>query len=679
MGKRKDAAREVAGPLAALALGIAPASAAPAPAGIVRLEITSVESPTFEGRAFGAVGPYEKLRGRAYGEIDPGDPRNATIADLKLAPRNARGRVEYAMDVYILKPVDLAKGNHKLFFEVNNRGMKLFGALNRARITNDPKSAEDAGGGFLFDQGYTIAWSGWDPTAPAGGDNLQIDVPVLKRPGGAPITGPALETFSFDEPTERPAALTYPAASLDRAAAKLTVRRRLTDPRTEIPASGWDYVDARHIRLIPGPFRQGAIYELTYVAKDPVLGGAGFAATRDFVAFLRHGQAGNPLAGDVRRTIAYAVSQPARYMNDFLWLGFNADEHGGPVFDGVLSWLGAGTGVQLNVRFGQPSRTERARRDHLYPEATFPFAYPSTRDHLTGRTDGRGVRCAATRTCPKLMLVNSSNEYWAKAASQLHTDSEGRDLADPDYARFYLVSSVEHTVGGAPPGKGICAQTRNPTDVAPALRALLVALDGWLDGTEPPASRVPRASAGDGAWIRPAAGAAEGVGAVDAAELGWPEIPGVQFTGVATLRNRWDFGPQAQAGVLSINPPRHTGETYAAFVPKVDADGLDRTGIRLPPVAAPTATLTGWGLRGPEFGGPDACESFGQRIPFAATRAERLAAGDPRRSLEERYPTHAAYVAAVTAAARGLQRERLLTAEDADRYVAEAEASDVSR
>jgi hypothetical protein len=674
------------GPLASLAVAAAmsgptPVAASGPPAGITRLEITSVERPTFDGRTFGRAGAYEKLRGRAYGEIDPDDPRNAVITDLKLAPRNARGRVEYSMDVYILKPVELARGNHKLFFEVNNRGLKYFGALNQSTGGNDPKTAGEAGGGFLFEQGYSLAWSGWDPTAPAGGDNLQIAAPAAKAPGGGAITGPAFESLSFDEAVTHPAALTYPAASLDKGAAKLTVRAQLNDPRREIPATGWDYVDARHIRLSPEgtAFRPGAIYEFSYTAKDPVVGGVGFAATRDFVDFLRHGTTGNPLAGDVARVLAYTVSQPSRYMNDFLWLGFNQGAAGGRVFDGVESWLGAGTGVQLNVRFGQPSRTERARRDHLFPEAPFPFAYPASRDHLTGGVDGRGVRCAATGTCPKMMLINSSNEYWAKTASLLHTDSEGRARADLDEAGVYLISSVEHTVGGSPPTPGICAQRRNPTDAAPALRALFLALDAWLDGTPPPASRAPRASAGEGAWIKATADSGSGVGAVSAAELGWPAIPGVQFTGVATLRNRWDFGPEASRGILGRNPPAATGEAYAAFVPRVDADGLDVAGIRLPPVAAPTATLTGWGLRGEGFGGPDACESFGQQIPFAATRAERLASGDPRRSLEERYPTHGDYVAAVTAAARGLQAERLLTAADAERYIAAAAASDVRK
>jgi hypothetical protein len=646
--------------------------AAAPPAGITHLEITSVESPTFEGRAFGRVGPYEKLRGRAYGEVDPDDPRNQVITDLALAPRNARGRVDYAMDVYILRPVDPGKGNHKLFYEANNRGLKLFGALNMSPGGNDPRTAADAGEAFLLDQGYTLAWSGWDPTAPAGGDNLTISAPTARRPDGGAITGRGFESFTFDEAGAHIAPLTYPAASLDRDAARLTVRDHLADARSVIPADVWAFVDERHIRLDPegAGFRQGAIYEFSYEARDPVVGGVGFAATRDFVAFLRYGKDGNPLAGDIGRTIAFAISQPARYMNDFLSLGFNADAEGRRVFDGVETWLGGGAGVALNVRFGQPWRTERARRDHLFPESLFPFAYAQSRDPHTGRVDGRNARCAASGTCPRVLLINSSNEYWAKTASLLHADGEGRDLPEPENIRAYLVSSVEHTVAGSPPGLGICAQPRNPTDARPVLRALFAALDQWLDGTEPPASQVPRISDGTGAWIRPGPAAAEGAGEVDARELGWPAIPGVTFTGAATIRNRLDF---------EADPPRASGESFGAFVPKVDADGLDIAGIRLPPVAAPVATLTGWGVRAPAFGGPDACEQSGQGIPFAATRAERLAAGDPRLSLEERYPSHDAYVAAVTSAVRRLEAERLLLPLDADRYIAAAQASAVGR
>ena len=654
---------------------------------IQRIEITSVESPAFEGRAFGAVGQYQKIRGKAYAEVDPDDSRNAVITDLGLAPRNARNKVDYAFDFYILRPVDIAKGNRKLFYEVSNRGRKLSGPMNGGPVDDDPRTAAQAGDGFLLEQGYSLVWSGWDFTAPATGGVLTATLPVARHPDGSSVIGPLFESFTFDVGTTATASLVYPAASRDKGSARLTVRERLTDPKTEIAADGWEFVDDRSFRLLPAGtrFRQGAIYEFSYTAKDPVVAGIGFALVRDFVSFLRHAEtdaAGNrnPLAGHVDRALAYSVSQPARFMNDFVWLGFNEDRGRAKVFEGVHNWIGAGTGVAANVRFALPLKTERNRQQKLHPEAVFPFSYSTLTDPVTGRTDGRQMRCERSNTCPLILNVNSSNEYWVKAGSLLHSDTRGRDIDEPKNVRNYLLSSVEHTGGtGSPPTPGICALPRNPVDPYPALRALFIALDRWVDGTLPPASRVPRVRDGTGVMIRTTKDTVFSIGEVAQAEVGWPTIPGALYTGVATVRTLLDFGPQAARGILANNPPVVTNTVYPAFVPKVDADGNDIAGIRLPPVAAPIATYTGWGVRGAAFGGPDGCEHFGQSIPFAATRAERQASGDPRLSIEERYPSHEGYVDAVTRAARALERERLLLARDVANYVAAARASNVRK
>src|SRR5262245_49743912 len=653
--------------------------------GITRIDIASVESPTFEGKTFGSVGAYEKLRGTAFGELDPNDPRNAVITDLQFAPRNARGNIEYSMDFYILKPIDLAKSNHKLFMEVNNRGGKLFGSLNLSSGGNNPTTAAHAGGAFLMNQGYTLAWHGWHPSAAAGGDNLTITLPVAKNADGASITGPSYEYIVFDNATTVTSALTYPAASLDKSKAELTVRDHLNDTPVVIPDSGWEYTSNQAIRLLPAgtPFKQSTIYEFTYIAKDPVVAAIGFAATRDFVSFLRYATAdsantSNPLAGDIKRALAFTVSQPGRYMNDFVWLGFNEDESGRRIFDGVENWIAGGNGVALNYRFAQPARTERNRQNHLYPEASFPFAYSIVTDTLTGKSDGRNARCMKTDTCPKIMMVNSANEYWVKAGSLLHTDTAGNAVPDPPNVRFYLLSGVEHTVSGAPPNSaGICAQLRNTTDPNPALRALFVALDQWIDGVEPPNSRVPRVADGTAVFSVPTSNSDNGVGVVPQAQLGWPNIPGVTYTGLVTVRNLFDFGPQFNNGILSINPPAVTGKMYPSFVSRVNQDGNEIAGIQLPPVAAPIATTTCWALRAPAFGGPDGCEAAGQMIPFAATQAARLAAGDPRLSVQERYLNHDDYVAAVTAAAQKLAQERLLLPADVQRYITAAQASTV--
>jgi len=668
----------------ALAAGL---TAAPADARITRIQVTSVESPTFEGRTFGSVGAYEKLRGVAYGELDPEHPLNAVITDIEFAPRNAQGRVEYSMDFYILKPINLAQGNHKLFMEVNNRGGKLFGGFNLSGGGNDPTTAAHAGEAFLMNRGYTLAWSGWDPSAPPGGDRLTINVPVATNPDGSPITGPSYEYIVFDNATSMTYELSYPAATLDKSQATLTVRAHLNDPPVTIPADGWEYVDERTIRLLPEgtPFQQSHIYEFTYTAKDPVVAGIGLAATRDFVSFLRNETADdfgnpNPLAGDVQYTFAFTISQPGRYMNDFQTLGFNEDEEGRRVFDGIENWIAGGSGVAINYRFAQPARTERNRQNHLYPEAIFPFAYPVMFDPLSGRTAGRIERCMASNTCPKVFEINSANEYWVKAGSLLHTDLQGNDLPDPPNVRFYLLSSLEHTVSGSPPNSpGICQQPRNPINPNPALRALFVALDEWVtQNREPPASDVPRVSKKTAVFAVPVPGSQ--VGIVPQTALGWPNIPGVKYTGVTSTRYNLDFGPQLEDGIVTNYPPSVVGRpTYPHFVSKVDADGNDVAGIRLPPILAPIGTYTGWALRAPEFGGDDGCEGSGQFIPFRRTKAERLAAGDPRLSLEERYKNHAGYVEAVAKAANKLAKQRLLLPEDVQRYIAEAEASDVLR
>jgi hypothetical protein len=629
------------------------------------------------------VGPYEKLRGKAYGEVDPADPRNAVITDLKLAPRNARGKVEYSMDIFILKPIDLRRGNHKLILDFNNRGEMRVSALSDAALSNNPTTAAQAGNGFIMGLGYSVVGNGWDFGAPGEDDGLTISVPVARNPDGSSITGPSYEYIVFDNAKGMRYELTYPAATLDQSKATLTVRARLDDQPTTVPASGWEYVDERTIRLLPAgtPFKQSHVYELVYTAKDPVVAALGLAATRDFVSFLRHAAKDdlgnpNPLAGDVRHTFSFSISQPSRTLNDFQALGFNEDERGTRVIDGMLKWTGGGSGEQINYRFGQTNRTERNRQNHLYPEGVFPFAYPRLTDHLSGKAGGRGERCAVSNTCPKTFDANSSNEYWVKAGSLLHTDTRGKDLKDPENVRFFLISGLSHGVGDVT-SRGSCQQFLNPTRPFPALRALLTALDQWvIQGTEPPKSEVPRQAGKTAVMAVPRPGYQTGV--VPQEALGWPTIPGVTYKGLITTRYHLDFGPMLDKGIISNYPPSLEGRpAYPIFVSKVDQDGNEAAGIRLPPVEAPIATTTGWALRRADFGENDGCEASGQHVPFKMTKAERLAAGDPRLSLEERYTNHDGYVTAVTKAAQKLEKQRLLLPADVQRYIEQAQASNV--
>lgn len=365
----------------------------------------------------------------------------------------------------------------------------------------------------------------------------------------------------------------------------------------------------------------------------------------------------------MKQLYSFGVSQPARMINDFLHLGFNQDEAGARVFDGVLNWIGGASGVFMNYRFAQPFRTHRQHIARWFPEFAFPFANQVLPDPNTGKFDGRLAKCRSTGTCPRIIEVNSENEYWAKAMSLLHTDVRGRDLPDAPGVRSYLLSSLPHSAGTGPTGAGICQQVRNPLVANAPLRRLLVTLDAWVShGTQPPASRLPRRS--NGTLVSP----------LPQSRVGFPEIPGVTYNGVHHTGDLFDYGPGFDREILTVLPPKIT-TPYPVFVPRTDGDGNDVAGVRLPDVAVPLATYTGWNLRP----SGDGCDASGMMIPFAKTQAERLASGDPRPSLEERYRSHGAYVRLVTEAANRLVRQGFLLQEDAQAYVTRAEQSAVGR
>jgi hypothetical protein len=333
------------------------------------------------------------------------------------------------------------------------------------------------------------------------------------------------------------------------------------------------------------------------------------------------------------------------------------------VFDGMMQWIAAGDGINMNYRFSQPGRTERNRQDHLYLEGLFPFAHQTTFDPISGTTDGRYKRCEATNTCPLALEFYSSNEYWVKAASLFHTDPTGSvDLPDHPDARLYLLSSKQHGGAGNPASMGNCQQFLNPLDSAPVQRALWEDLDQWsTKGIAPPQSQVPKLA--DGTLVPP----------LPQAGTGFPNIPGVTYTGLKTTRYRANYGPNFYAtGIPTINPPVFTapyqdnpanGPIYPSFVPTTDSDGNEIAGIRLPELTAPLATYTGWALRRGVWAN-DGCEGSGQYIPFAKTKADRVVSGDPRPSVEERYPSFGQYYSAVIRAIDGLVKDRFLLCED---------------
>jgi hypothetical protein len=667
--------RLLMGTVSLLALSAAGILLAPpaANARVTKIQITSKQSPTFGGYVFKDVGPYEKIVGKAFGELDPTDPKNAAIVDIQLAPKNASGKVEYAFDFYILKPIDLSKGNHKVMYEPPNRGRKTHAALNRGAGGNDPGSVTDPkvlANTFLPPRGYTMVWSGWDYSAgtSTADANTTIALPVAKNSDGSMITGPAYE---YIVTRGKSYTLSYPAATMDQSKATLTHRVHLDDVPVIVPASGWAYdADGTAISLLPTgtAFTPNDIYEFSYTAKDPTVNGIGFAAVRDFNAFLRYEEAddagtANPLAGDITRIYTEVSSQPGRMLNDFRNLGFNQAENGKIVFDGMMQWIAAGDGINMNYRFSQPGRTERNRQDQLYAEGVFPFANQRTTDPITRKTAGRYDACAKTNTCPLAMEIYSENEYWVKGASLFHTDPMGkRDLPDHPMARLYLISSHQHGFGNGN-SKGACQQLGNPLNSSPIQRALWEALDLWsTKGTAPPPSSIPHLA--DGTLVT----------ALPQSAVGFPKIPGVTYTGLKSTRYLLNYGPDFyRTGIMTINPPAITppmfdnpknGPIYPTFVPKTDEDGNDIAGIRLPDVTVPLATYTGWSLRGGAQAG-DGCEGTGQMIPFPKTKAHRLASGDPRLSIEERYPSFSVYAAKAKKAVEDMVAKRLMLREDA--------------
>src|SRR5215472_330851 len=666
--------------------GLLAATGALAAASVAQARITQIQILTrgiaFGGHAFPLVGQYEVITGIATGEVDPTSPQNAIITDIQLAPRNAKGNVVYQHNFYILKPLDLSHGNHKMMYEPPNRGGKTYQTLNNTTLPpGSPFNNDDPGGitdpailddSFLWTRGYTTVWSGWENNlGPLTGLTATASLPVAFGPGHSEISGPGYE-YIVTGANAGSFTLAYPAAPSRQGAphAVLTHRNHLDDAAVEVPTSGWAYTDATNtaIKLTSGNFVANDIYEFAYIAKDPTVNGLGLAAIRDFNSFLRFAKQddmgnSNPLAGDVQRIYTETSSQPGRTLNDFVHLGFNEDEGHRKVFDGMMQWIAAGDGLNMNYRWSQTKRTERNRQEELYLEGLYPFANVPTFDPISNTSDWRYKRCEQSHTCPLAVEFYSANEYWVKAGSLMSTDPTGRyDLPDHPFTRLYLLSSKQHGGAGDPTSKGLCQQFLNPLDSAPVQRAMWTNLDEWSTmGISPPDSQVPRLH--NGTLVPP----------LPQSRVGFPSIPGVTYTGLKTTRYRFNYGPDFyKTFIPTINPPVITppiednpanGPIYPSYVPKTDSDGNDIAGIRLPELTVPLATYTGWGLRSGVWAN-DGCEASGQFIPFPKSKSDRLASGDPRLSVEERYSSFSDYRRQVIKAVDELVKHRFFICDD---------------
>ena len=626
----------------------------PAQARITEINVQQVEP--FAGNAvFGKIGAYERVWGVASGELDPADPRNKGIVNIDKAPRNSIGKVPYEVEWFMLRPADATKGNHKLMFEVTNRGRKFLmnwlmdAPMQAASAVNNPTTEMDAGNAIFFRQGWTMVWSGWDPDAPKSNHGMAMKSPVVPNVVRMIRDELVNGTRGPQGPTFR---LAYEAATMDQGSSRLTLRRNEKDARVEVASGSWEYVNAQEIRLLPAETKPapGTLYEFHYPAKNPKVLGIGFAATRDLVSFLRNEISDdrfmrNPADRRIDKVISIGISQSGRYLRDFVQQGFNQDEGRRKVFDGVLTHIAGIGGVFLNAEFGQPARTNTQHEDHYYPENKFPFSAATAADPVSKKS---GALLRSDGFDPLWIEVNTATEYWQKGASLLHTDPRGkRDLQLPASARVFMVAGTQHAGrAGLKSDLGPCMNLRNPHSPAPALRALMVALDEWVSvGRVPPASRVPTFASKT---------------LVEAGNTGFPRVPGLAVA---------DSTNEIAQFVDWVNP-RETGPSpYRALVARVGSDGNELAGIRLPDIAEPLATYTGWNLYKAPFTEGELCDRDGSYSPLPATRVERAATGDPRPSLEERYGSHANYSLKLEAAVRNLVKERFLLVEDAARYI----------
>jgi len=644
--------------------------ASSADAHVTRVEILS-HADIQDGRAFGLAGAYERIIGRVYFAVNPENIHNRPIVDLDKAPRNAQGEVEFSADLYLFKPKDMAKGNNAVLFEVSNRGGKGILRLVNGGNTSDPNN--EFGDGFLLREGYTIAWLGWQFDVADQGQNLRLSAPVAHDPGGKEIRGLVRSDFTPSQKRDDmplghillgPAGgKSYPVDDPASPKNVLTVRDAPDGPRQVIPRGRWSFAHSVEGQLVTDPhfihldggFLPGKIYEVVYEAKDPAVAGAGLAAVRDFLSYLKY----DPQAtAPVRRVYAVGISQSGRFLRHFLYQDFNADEQGRQVMDGVIAHVaGAGRG-SFNHRFAQPSRDAQPLSSIFFPTDLFPYTDLPEADPESGETAGLLDAASRSHTVPKIFFTNTSYEYWGRCASLIHTSTDGlKDAAPGENARIYLLAGLQHFSAAFPPQKATTGspdstaqQRHNPNPVQWFWRALITDLDQWVkDGTPPPPNTYPKIADST---------------LVPLSKWTFPRIPGVNTPHEMNLAYHLDFGSQWRSGIISNEPPK-VGKTFSVLVPQTDADGNDLGGVRLPELQVPLATYTGWNLRDPSIGAPDLRLSFlGSFLPFARDASEREKSADPRRSVAERYVSREQYMGKFAEAAMNLIKERFLLRED---------------
>jgi hypothetical protein len=636
----------------------------PLHARVLRVEVAS-RTNVLDGKAFGDAGAYERITGRVYFSLPVANPHNARIVDLSNAVNLKNGEVEFSADFVAVRPRDAHKGNGSLLLEVPNRGHAFILSLVDG---GNQDLARDAGDAWLLRNGFTVVSLGWQWDAP-GSNALRFFAPIAKE-NGKTITGllrgdvMLAETLAeiplghFTDPGI--GGNEYPVASPDDPRNVLTVRDSRDAQRTIIPRANWQFAHTVQGKLVPsdrfihlnGGFQPGKIYEYVYVVANPVVAGGGFAAIRDFASYAKH----DPEAiTPAERVYGEGISQDGRFLRDFLYQGFNADEEGKMALDGVLAHVaGAGRG-SFNYRFAQPSRDARPTSSVFFPTDLFPFTDEAETDPVTGRTAGLLDQAVADKVVPRIFFSNTSYEYWGRVAALIHISADGEhDASISDKVRLYHFTGLQHFSVPFPPqkgkGNGLGREPQSPLPIRYFWRAMIANMDAWVrSGTLPPASSYPKIADGN---------------LVPLQQYALPAIPGINRPREASQAYRLDFGPNWRQGILSIQPPK-VGPAFPVLVPQVDADGNERDGVRLPEITVPLATYLGWNLRDPSIGAANQRVSFeASYIPFPKTVADRQKTGDPRKSIAERYRDREDYLAQYKKAVDTLVEQRWILPED---------------
>lgn len=638
-----------------------------ATAGVVSVEIKE-QRPWIPGREFKA-GQYELLSGIIHYEIDPLAKSSRDIADIRLAPRNARGKVDFHGPFMVLRPFDSARSNGATIFEVANRGSTqmqgvLIDADTFSLIENKTREVSRPA---LFDMGYTFAWAGWQGDLEA--DEFGLAVPSAKVSG--PVRATSYLGFRSNGLDGGPLReIPSCAASPVDATAVLRVHQSFDDPGTVVPRNEWSFArkeksgdvvpDPCAVRLAK-PLVKPAVVSVIFQGEAPKVMGLGQAAVRDFVAHLRHPDkpsALNARPDNARRLIAYGYSQSARFLRDFIYRGFNADERGRPVFDGVLDTAsGSGRG-SFNHRYAMPGAAGNSVGSVLRAVDLYPFADLPTPDLKGSRREGQLDRARRDRVQPRIFHILNSSEYWARAGSLLQTTTDGRrPLAEAPGTRIYAFAGTphgprRHTLFLEKDDRADYPYNDNQ-DLFLAMPALLVLMDRWLaGGAAPPSSRAPR----------------HGTTLVRPQELKFPKIPNVEVPLGPPPVYEIGLGPNYASSGIIAEPPA-VGPRYPLLVPQVDEDGNELGSWRGLSVSVPLGTYTAWNyqdrrlLKG--FGLLSGLQ--GAFIPFPPTKSQREKSGDPRPSIGERYGGIDGYMAAAESAIAAQVSAGFLLPQERDR------------